>query len=47
VVIFVLVYVYDIIVASSCSDATMALLGALQSNFALKDLGDLNFFSWY
>jgi histone deacetylase 1/2 len=44
VVIFVLVYVNDIIVASSSSDATMALLGALQSDFALKDLGDLHFF---
>jgi histone deacetylase 1/2 len=44
VVIFVLVYVDDIIVASFSSDATKALLRALQSDFSLKDLGDLHFF---
>ena len=42
--IFVLVYVDDIIVASSSQDATEALLKDLQSEFALKDLGDLHYF---
>ena len=42
--IFVLVYVDDIIVASSSSQATDALLADLQAEFALKDLGDLHFF---
>ena len=40
----VLVYVDDIIVASSSSAATMALLRDLQSDFALKDLGELHYF---
>jgi hypothetical protein len=39
--IFVLIYVDDIIVASSSQQATNALLHDLKSNFALKDLGDL------
>ena len=42
--IFVLVYVDDIIVASSSSAATDALLKDLQRDFALKDLGDLHYF---
>jgi histone deacetylase 1/2 len=42
--IYVLVYVDDIIVASSCQTATTALLKDLQGDFALKDLGDLHFF---
>ena len=42
--VFVLVYVDDIIVASSCPGATNALLSDLQSDFALKDLGDLHYF---
>jgi histone deacetylase 1/2 len=42
--IFVLVYVDDIIVASSSSQATDALLADLKAEFALKDLGDLHFF---
>ena len=42
--IFVLIYVDDIIVASSSQDATNALLRDLSSEFALKDLGDLHFF---
>jgi len=42
--IFVLVYVDDIIVASSSQDATKALLKDLQGEFALKDLGDLHYF---
>ena len=42
--VFVLVYVDDIIVASSSPKATNALLSDLQSDFALKDLGDLHYF---
>jgi histone deacetylase 1/2 len=41
---FVLVYVDDIIVASSSQEAIEALLRDLQKDFALKDLGDLHFF---
>ncbi|XP_073357742.1 uncharacterized protein [Aegilops tauschii subsp. strangulata] len=41
---FVLVYVDDIIVASSSSDATTCLLKDLKVEFALKDLGDLHYF---
>jgi histone deacetylase 1/2 len=41
---FVLVYVDDIIVASSSLEATKALLSDLQKEFALKDLGDLHYF---
>jgi histone deacetylase 1/2 len=41
---FVLVYVDDIIVASSSQEATDALLHYLQRDFALKDLGDLHYF---
>jgi hypothetical protein len=44
VTIFVLVYVDDIIVASSSVDATRALLRDLEAEFALKDLGDLHYF---
>ena len=43
-VIFVLIYVDDVIVSSSSSSATNALLHDLSSEFALKDLGDLHFF---
>lgn len=39
----VLVYVDDIIVASSSAEATQALFGDLQKEFALKDLGDLHY----
>jgi histone deacetylase 1/2 len=42
--IFVLVYVDDIIVASSSQAATTALLRDLERDFALKDLGDLHYF---
>ncbi|XP_071679843.1 uncharacterized protein [Lolium perenne] len=42
--IFVLIYVDDIIVASSCHKATSALLRDLQKEFALKDLGDAHYF---
>jgi histone deacetylase 1/2 len=41
---FILVYVDDIIVASSSQEATNALLKDLEKEFALKDLGDLHFF---
>lgn len=41
---FVLVYVDDIIVASSTKEATDALLKDLQKEFALKDHGDLHYF---
>lgn len=42
--IFVLIYVDDIIVTSSSNEAVKALLTDLNSEFALKDLGDLHFF---
>jgi histone deacetylase 1/2 len=42
--VFVLVYVDDIIVASSSPHATVALLRDLEKDFALKDLGDLHYF---
>jgi histone deacetylase 1/2 len=42
--IFVLVYVDDIIVASCSQEGTNALLKDLQSEFAFKDLGDLHYF---
>jgi hypothetical protein len=41
---FVLIYVDDIIVASSVPSATTALLNDLNKEFALKDLGDLHYF---
>lgn len=41
---FVLVYVDDIILASSTPQATTALLSDLREEFALKDLGDLHYF---
>ena len=41
---FVLVYVDDIIVASSSQEATYALLRDLEKEFALKDLGDPHYF---
>jgi histone deacetylase 1/2 len=41
---FVLVYVDDIIVASSSMEATRALLKDLEKDFVLKDLGDLHYF---
>jgi histone deacetylase 1/2 len=43
-VIYLLVYVDDIIVASSSPQAVDALLVDLQKDFALKDLGPLHFF---
>jgi histone deacetylase 1/2 len=44
VVIFLLIYVDDIIVASSSDAATQALLKDLRAEFALKDLGELHYF---
>lgn len=44
VTIFLLIYVDDIIVASSSQEATVALLKDLKSEFALKDLGELHYF---
>jgi hypothetical protein len=44
---YVLVYVDDIIVVSSSSEATSALLRDLEKDFALKDLGELHYFSRY
>jgi histone deacetylase 1/2 len=44
ITIFVLVYVDDIILASSSQEATTAFLRDLERDFSLKDLGDLNYF---
>jgi hypothetical protein len=41
---FILVYINDIIVASSCSKFTDVLVKKLNKEFALKDLGDLHYF---
>jgi histone deacetylase 1/2 len=42
--VFVLIYVDDIIVASSSKEATTRLLHSLGQDFALKDLGELHYF---
>jgi histone deacetylase 1/2 len=44
VTVFVLIYVDDIIVASSTPRATSGLLHSLRQEFALKDLGELHYF---
>jgi histone deacetylase 1/2 len=44
IMIFVLIYVDDIIVTSSSDKAISALLHDLNDDFALKDLGDLHYF---
>jgi hypothetical protein len=44
VTIFMLIYVDDIIVTSSSSEAVIALLEDLRVEFALKDLGELSYF---
>ena len=44
VTIYMLIYVDDIIVTSSSQDAIAALLLDLKKEFALKDLGELNYF---
>jgi hypothetical protein len=43
-IIYLLVYVDDIVVMSSSPNAVMALLQDLRSDFALKNLGDLHYF---
>jgi hypothetical protein len=43
-VIFMLIYVDDIIVTGSSMEAISALLRDLRADFALKDLGNLNYF---
>jgi hypothetical protein len=42
--VFLLIYVDDIIVASSLQEAVDAMLKDLRSDFALKDLGHLHYF---
>jgi histone deacetylase 1/2 len=44
ITLFVLIYVDDIIVTGSSSEAITALLSDLKNDFALKDLGDLHYF---
>ena len=44
VVIFILVYIDDIIVTTSLSRAVEALLQDLRKDFALKDLRELHYF---
>jgi hypothetical protein len=44
IIIYLLVYVNDIIITSSSPSAIDALLPDLKADFALKDLGTLNFF---
>jgi hypothetical protein len=41
---YLLVYVDDVIVTSSCPSAVEALLKDLNSDFVLKDLGTLEYF---
>jgi hypothetical protein len=43
-VMYILVYVDDIIVANSSAKFTNALVKKLSQKFALKDLGDLHYF---
>jgi hypothetical protein len=44
IIIYLLVYVDDIVVTSFSQDAVMALLQDLRSDFALNDLGELHYF---
>jgi hypothetical protein len=44
VMVFVLIYVDDIIVVGSTPSATSGLLHSLKQDFALKDLGELHYF---
>ena len=44
IVVFLLVYVDDIIVANSSQDVVDAMLRGLRADFALKDLGPLHYF---
>jgi histone deacetylase 1/2 len=43
-VIYMLIYVDDIIIAGSCSKTVNQLLGHLRDSFAIKDLGELAYF---
>jgi histone deacetylase 1/2 len=45
IIVYVLVYVDDIVVTSSSHQAISTLLHCLNAHFATKDLGDLHFFS--
>ncbi|GJY63493.1 uncharacterized mitochondrial protein-like protein [Tanacetum coccineum] len=44
VITYVLIYVDDIIIASSCTSTTNNILGSLQADFAFKDLDPLSYF---
>ncbi|GJV18424.1 reverse transcriptase domain-containing protein [Tanacetum coccineum] len=44
VITYVLIYIDDIIIASSCTSTTNNLLGSLQADFVVKDLGPLSYF---
>lgn len=44
VTIYMLIYVADIIIVSSCPNATEKLIKKLMNNFAAKDLGLLEYF---
>jgi hypothetical protein len=44
VIIYLLIYVDDIVVASSSNQVVEALLSNLRKDFALKDLGPLHYF---
>lgn len=44
IIIYMLIYVDDIIVASSTSEIVFALLKDLRDNFALKYIGGLHYF---
>jgi hypothetical protein len=44
VMMYMLIYVDDIIIASSSIEVVVALLRDLKVSFALKDLGDLHYF---
>lgn len=44
VVIYMLIYVGDIIIASSCITAIEKLIQKLHTTFAVKDLGNLSYF---
>jgi hypothetical protein len=43
-IVYMLVYVDDIIIASSCDQATSILIDQLREEFAVKDLRDLHYF---
>ena len=47
ITILALVYVDDIIFTRSNSAAILSLIQALSLSFLIKDLGELNFFSWH